>query len=186
MGSISSVCTKKRIIDVTSQRIFTEEEVIVLRRQWPVMMTNVDQNAVNLFMNLFTINRNLMTKFDFAAGYYFDAEKTLNDARLVYHVRRVYQLVDMIIGALDDQSKYNEAMKMIEKIGEVHMKYKIHTVDFEDFTEAFLMNLAEVLRGTFDEKSKTIWRKLIAEIVFHVGSYNRNDELSRSSLNGKR
>lgn len=50
MGSISSVCTKKRIIDVTSQRIFTEEEVIVLRRQWPVMMTNVDQNAVNLFM----------------------------------------------------------------------------------------------------------------------------------------
>ncbi|XP_057316307.1 uncharacterized protein LOC130657343 isoform X2 [Hydractinia symbiolongicarpus] len=131
MGSISSVCTKKRIIDVTSQRIFTEEEVNVLRRQWPVMMTNVDQNAVNLFMNLFTINRNLMTKFDFAAGYYFDAEKTLNDARLVYHVRRVYQLVDMIIGALDDQLKYNEVMKMIEGIGEVHMKYKIHTVDFE-------------------------------------------------------
>ena len=71
-----------------------------------------------------------MGKFHFSVALMFDLSKTLKDARLLFHVRRVICLFDEVIEALELPEVYEETLRHIEKVGAGHRKFGMKKENF--------------------------------------------------------
>ena len=69
-----------------------------------------------------------MSKFTFAVANDMDYKKTLNDARLLFHIRRVFHSLDSVISCLHDTEQITS---QLQHVGTVHSKYGIELSDLK-------------------------------------------------------
>ncbi|XP_057315009.1 neuroglobin-like [Hydractinia symbiolongicarpus] len=151
------------------KQLYTIEEINLLQKQWHFMMKDVDDNGIMLFTALFASNVNLMLKFPFASAYEYDNHKTCNDARLLFHVRRVFYVFDSVIDTLSN-GRYTQEMSKVKDIGKIHSKYGVKLEDLQDFKTALLKTLSKELSHNYDEFACSVWSKFIDDIIHCIDS----------------
>lgn len=75
------------------------------------------------------MNRHLMGNFDFAVAYELDLERMIDDARVVFHVRRVIYAIDSVISSL--HYGLADALSHIFQIGSNHARFGLKRIHFE-------------------------------------------------------
>ena len=61
-----------------------------------------------------------MAKFDFAVANNLDYKKTMNDARLSFHIRRVFHTINTVVSCLNDS---DFVASQLEHVGAIHAEY---------------------------------------------------------------
>ena len=69
-----------------------------------------------------------MVKFDFALANNLDYKKTMNDARLSFHIRRVFHTINTIVTCLHD-TKF--VASQLYHVGAIHAEYGLKAADLQ-------------------------------------------------------
>ena len=73
-----------------------------------------------------------MSKFSFAVGYLFDVRKTIKDARMLFHVKRVVSAFNEVMGSLSNELEFNSAIEHVHMIGRGHRKFGMEKENFQE------------------------------------------------------
>ncbi|XP_057316490.1 uncharacterized protein LOC130657518 [Hydractinia symbiolongicarpus] len=107
-----------------------------------------------------------MGNFDFAVAYELDLERMIDDARVVFHVRRVIYAIDSVISSL--HYGLADALLHIFQIGSNHARFGLKRIHFEDMQEALFVLLTDEFGDAFDTSAKLAYAKLFKTIVDHM------------------
>ena len=99
-----------------------------------------------------------MARFDFAVANNLDFQKTMSDARLSFHIRRVFHTINTVVSCLDD-SEF--VARQLEHVGAIHAEYGLKgvhlIVSLYSIIGRFFLSWLESRRFTLSNVSKTTY-----------------------------
>ncbi|XP_066934654.1 uncharacterized protein [Clytia hemisphaerica] len=143
---------------------YTEAEINIVQKQWSVAMRNLDSVGYKLFAKLFQY-KDIMAKFDFAVANNLDFQKSMNDARLSFHIRRVFHTINTVVSCLNDG---DFVASQLEHVGAIHAEYGLQATHLARFKDVMLETLEEAFKEGFQEDSKTAWSKIVDAIAKYM------------------